>query len=208
MERKETKRKATAVLLTLLFVVLALLLLACSPRSTAKTSVNDQNETEQQNVISIQWSPETDCGACHIVEAESAANPSCDAYLHTTTSCVDCHDNTNKLKTMHEDVTTADRMPTRLKQTTVTEETCVGCHALDEAHIEATATEALVDINETKVNPHNLPATETDSHAEIICSDCHEMHDSAAKRVEKATKLCQSCHHSGVYECYTCHEHG
>jgi predicted CXXCH cytochrome family protein len=214
MKRRRIKRKATVVVLTLLFAALALLLLACSPRSASNTGANNQSETEQSaegdipSVVSIQWSPETDCGVCHGTEAESATDSSCDAYLHATMSCVECHDNTDRLSTMHEGVTTADRIPTRLKQTAVTEETCVECHAADEAHLEATATKALTDVNGTGVNPHNLPVTETDSHAQIICSDCHEMHSSAAKRAEKATKLCQSCHHSGVYECYTCHEHG
>jgi hypothetical protein len=217
MKRTATaiKRRIAVTLMGSLSVALVLLLPACSPQSASTTAANNQSETEQgadgdaqSGAVAIQWSPETYCGACHVTEAESATDASSDASLHAALSCVGCHDNTDKLSKMHEDATTASRMPTRLKQTTVTEETCVECHALDTAHTEATAAKMLIDANGTKANPHDLPATETNSHGQIICSDCHEMHSSAAERREKATKLCQSCHHAGVYECYTCHEHG
>lgn len=127
------------------------------------------------------------------------------ASMHPASGCVDCHDDEATLSATHEGKTTADLAPKRLKKTAVAEQTCEACHSRDDIKSRAAQSTVLTDVNGTTVNPHDLPVH--DSHSEIVCSDCHKVHADASELAEDAQQLCQSCHHSGVYECYTCHEH-
>ena len=52
------------------------------------------------------------------------------------------------------------------------------------------------------VNPHDLP--EGADHAKIDCLDCHTAHK-AQEASETALNTCTGCHHTGVFECGTCH---
>ena len=86
------------------------------------------------------------------------------------------------------------------------EATCLTdvCHGSYEALAEKTASSTILTDNDgTTVNPHDMPVNE--DHETIDCGSCHDMHasDDIAKTAQKA---CQSCHHMGTYECYTCHE--
>lgn len=70
--------------------------------------------------------------------------------------------------------------------------------------IEATAdSTVLTDSNGTVVNPHDLPAVK--DHDGIECATCHKIHDPEPDAPKVASKKCLTCHHDGVYECYTCH---
>lgn len=62
---------------------------------------------------------------------------------------------------------------------------------------------ALTDSSGTVVNPHDLPAVK--DHDSITCTTCHDVHDPEPDAAKTASKKCLSCHHEGVYECYTCH---
>ena len=189
---------------------LAACMYGCAPQAGAEGSGDGpaSTATGSSETVAVDWSPSADCAICHVKEAESAEDGSCDASLHSTTTCSECHDDESQLAALHEGTTTSDRAPTRLKKTAVNEEFCLSCHAQDAIAAKSSGSTVLTDANGTTVNPHDLPVTATESHSEITCSDCHEMHSDKAGRAEDAQKLCRSCHHQDVYECYTCHQHG
>ncbi len=189
-----------------LSLALAAALYACAPQAAPQEGKADGGKAAQTEPVAIDWSPTADCAVCHVTEAESATDAACDASQHADMTCIECHTDESQLATMHEGKTTGDRMPMRLKKTTVDKSLCTPCH--DQATIAAASADCtvLTDVNGKTVNPHELPGDK--SHAEITCSDCHEMHSDATERTEDAQKLCRTCHHSDVYECYTCHEHG
>ena len=109
------------------------------------------------------------------------------------------------LAKQHEGASSDDRMPSRLKQTTVEASVCLSCHDQDEIAAESSSCTALSDAQGTTVNPHELP--ETDTHGQIACTDCHSMHEEQTDLQGDAKAYCMSCHHADVFECYTCHEH-
>ena len=94
---------------------------------------------------------------CHVTEAESATDAACDASQHADMTCIECHTDESQLATMHEGKTTGDRMPMRLKKTTVDKSLCTPCH--DQATIAAASADCtvLTDVNGKTVNPHELP---------------------------------------------------
>ena len=95
-------------------------------------------------------------------------------------------------------------MPKKLKKTSVEAETCqaAGCHDLSKDEMLALTADVteLTDSEGTMVNPHDVIG-KTEGHADILCSDCHNMH----KAKTNPADTCVSCHHAGVYECNTCH---
>jgi hypothetical protein len=204
---KNIFHQCTRVLATVLGVISLCVLFACAPGSASdqleEGLAGGAGTESTASAVAITWTPETDCSACHQTENESTVNPAYDSSLHAAMACIDCHDDTEGLSRAHEGATTADRMPMRLKRTAIDEASCVECHVQDEAFLEKTAKTPLVDAEGTAVNPHNLFSA---AHAEITCGDCHKMHSDSSERMGRAQKLCQTCHHSGVYECYTCHE--
>lgn len=196
------RRKVFGVFVVSLFVgLLSCCLYACGPQVSSEES-SKEGASESGTTMAIQWSPEVECGVCHATEADSAKETVCEAFLNED-SCMVCHDEVSILSTVHEGVAVSDRAPTRLKKTAVSEQACLSCH---EQGLESLAEKLLVDENGTSVNPHALP--QVASHEEILCGDCHKMHSAPSERVKNAGKLCQSCHHANVYECYTCHDHG
>lgn len=202
-----TCKPLTGALVCLVCCLFGALLYSCAPQSSS----NEQGEGNSQpqastEPVAIQWSPETDCSLCHRTEAQSETDSACDASLHATMTCINCHTDETQLAKMHEGATTADRAPTRLKKTGIDKEGCLSCHTQADIAQTSAASTILTDVNGLTVNPHDIP--DTPSHTEITCSDCHEMHSDASGRTEDAQKLCRSCHHQDVYECYTCHQHG
>lgn len=201
---KRTHRLRIGILVAVIGVFSLCLLYACAPNTASEEPADTASSGDTGEAVAISWTTETECGTCHLNEHESMENSASDSFLHANMSCVECHDDTDGLTKVHDGVTTADRVPMRLKRTGVDENLCISCHPQDEAFLAQTASTPLVDGRGTEVNPHELP--QVASHEEITCSDCHKMHGDAADRADRAQKLCQSCHHSGVFECYTCHE--
>lgn len=169
------------------------------------------------------WSGTLDCAECHATEAASmvweepkekkegsdqvALTSAVDAYAARHASqlgvaCTTCHVDDAKLEKGHKRLNSG-KEATKLKKTKVDDSVCLTCHKHD-ALAQATAnSRVLVDAEGNVANPHELPAS-TSSHAEIACVQCHKAHD-GSKVEENATAVCASCHHSGVYECGTCH---
>ena len=176
----------SVVLLTVCASVLACAaglgcLQGCSPQEAASQGAAPKAEAANGSITLTEWTTETDCSTCHADEASSRQDAACTASKHTSLQCADCHTDTATLAKQHEGASSDDRMPSRLKQT------------------------ALSDAQGTTVNPHELP--ETDTHGQIACTDCHSMHEEQTDLQGDAKAYCMSCHHADVFECYTCHEH-
>ncbi len=169
------------------------------------------------------WSPESTCAACHVGEDASLASVPCAQEQFSADACLTCHNDASVLEEAHADVSALSTRKTA-HAATIADETCERCHNATEL-AEATAhSTVLTDANGTVANPHNLPADE--SHAAIACANCHNPHedfhsasnttsnaaditnaaDVATSPANRAPQICESCHHAGVFECYTCHE--
>lgn len=183
-------------------------------KATSKADTQTQqaaNKAEQQDEAQtagpsdelLAWADETDCASCHEVPAESLENETCAASLHTALGlgCTDCHAD-DALIDIHGKMKPNAKVPTKLKKSDLSVETCAACHS-SEALVEATAdSSALTDSEGTVVNPHDIP--DVKEHKDISCQSCHKMH-AESKPASMAPTLCQDCHHEDVYECYTCH---
>ncbi len=143
-------------------------------------------------------------------EATATDEDGCLALLkvsaHQSFECVTCHDDQDAMDSVHEDVAEGDRIPKRLKKTEVDSEVCLTCHESYEVLAEDTEDcTALTDSKGTVVNPHEVVEL-NDRHGEsLTCFSCHEAHSDDAV-ADSAARSCESCHHTNVYECYTCHE--
>lgn len=177
----------------------------CAPQAADSTKAENPHESPIASV-DFTWSPDSDCSMCHADEAKSLQDSTFPAAVHEreAVECATCHGDESKLSAAHEGALPDSEMPTRLKSTAVAEQVCLDCHDDAAALAQATAgSTALVDSEGTAANPHALPDSE--DHEGISCSDCHKMHSSDP--VDKtAMNACLSCHHEGVFECYTCHE--
>ena len=139
-----------------LSLALAAALYACAPQAAPQEGKADGGKAAQTEPVAIDWSPTADCAVCHVTEAESATDAACDASQHADMTCIECHTDESQLATMHEGKTTGDRMPMRLKKTTVDKSLCTPCH--DQATIAAASADCtvLTDVNGKTVNPHEL----------------------------------------------------
>ena len=183
-------------------------------KATSKADTQTQqaaNKAEQQDEAQtagpsdelLAWADETDCASCHEVPAKSLENETCAASLHTALGlgCTDCHAD-DALIDIHGKMKPNAKVPTKLKKSDLSVETCAACHS-SEALVKATAdSSALTDSEGTVVNPHDIP--DVKEHKDISCQSCHKMH-AESKPASMAPTLCQDCHHEDVYECYTCH---
>lgn len=183
-------------------------------KATSKADTQTQqaaNKAEQQDEAQtagpsdelLAWADETDCASCHEVPAKSLENETCAASLRTALGlgCTDCHAD-DALIDIHGKMKPNAKVPTKLKKSDLSVETCAACHS-SEALVEATAdSSALTDSEGTVVNPHDIP--DVKEHKDISCQSCHKMH-AESKPASMAPTLCQDCHHEDVYECYTCH---
>lgn len=176
------------------------------------------------------WSGELDCTECHAAQTASlvwedpaqaeadekdadkaetveAQTSTTDVYAarHATQfglACITCHVDDAKLEKGHKRLNSG-KEATKLKKTKVTDDVCLSCHKAEQLAEATEDCQILTDSKGTVANPHSLPDS-TSSHAEIACVQCHSAHD-GARTAENATAVCASCHHSGVYECGTCH---
>lgn len=182
--------------------VLLLAMAACAPKEASEGDGATQSNEEP---IQVAWSADMDCGTCHVSEQESYEDTACEASLHEDVACMQCHADESTLRSVHEGKTASDKMPTRLKKTAVEDAVCFGCHYEDrEALIEATEGKVvLTDTEGTSRNPHDPEGIA--EHETLACGDCHNMHSTEDMQV-RAMKQCESCHHEGVFECYTCHD--
>ena len=89
-----------------------------------------------------------------------------------------------------------------LMRTAVENDACTGCHDTADLADRTRDSIALVDSNQTTMNPHALP--ENKGHSKIGCTDCHTAHESTDV-LERAPQACQNCHHADIYDCETCH---
>lgn len=168
-----------------------------------KAGQQDEAQTAGPSDELLAWADETDCASCHEVPAKSLENETCAASLHTALGlgCTDCHAD-DALIDIHGKMKPNAKVPTKLKKSDLSVETCAACHS-SEALVEATAdSSALTDSEGTVVNPHDIP--DVKEHKDISCQSCHKMH-AESKPASMAPTLCQDCHHEDVYECYTCH---
>jgi hypothetical protein len=194
-------------LVAVLVVFMAVLaFVACAPKQRDQ-AVGDPADVTPDVVLPA-WSAASDCATCHESEVKSGSDSACAYAAHVTegVACATCHvDTDGKLTKAHEDYAT-DKLPTKLKATKVTEESCLtaGCHVTDELKTLTASVTVLEDSEGTIVNPHDLPDVEGHQTGGVSCSNCHKMH-TAGELAENAQKACLSCHHANVYACGTCH---
>ncbi len=189
----------------ILATVALMLLVGCAPQESAPKS--DSNNSSKQPAVEFVWSADADCAMCHAVENESMTDATCLASTHEKegNTCATCHTDKTGLNKAHEGATPEGaEKAKKLRSTTIDENVCLSCHDGYEQLAEKTASStALTDSDGTVVNPHALP--EHEKHADTTCADCHVMHTDEPP-AESAPGYCSSCHHAGIYECYTCHE--
>lgn len=186
-------------------VLLVGLVAGCSPQQG--TDAKPQQDTGSSDPIQVAWSADMDCSTCHSTQEATMTNDAMGAAMHVNeaqTSCMTCHTDEKKLATAHEGKTASDPSPKKLKTTSVDIATCQssGCHDLNtEEMLALTANDTqLIDSKGTQANPHDVIG-KTEGHADITCSNCHNMHKEATNPADS----CVTCHHTGVYECGTCH---
>ncbi len=144
-------------------------------------------------------------------EAGAAAQEgNCPALLevdaHQSFGCTTCHDDQETMDSIHKDVAEGDRIPKRLKKSEVDPQICLTCHESYESLAKGTQdSTALTDSKGTVVNPHEVVDLNDDHKNALNCFSCHEAHGDDAV-ADSAARSCESCHHTNVYECYTCHE--
>jgi hypothetical protein len=207
----KVRRTRKTIVVTLTIVVLAFMLLSCAPRQSGTVDAGSNGEgdstgtTENGIGLAFEWSEDSDCGVCHSAEAHSFESSTTAASFHASKTCVDCHNEVGTLATIHEGTTPTDLMPKRLKRTVVKEEVCLECHVRSSLAQDSAASNALTDSVGTVVNPHQLPQTASGIHEEIVCADCHELHNDETGLEKSAKDYCLSCHHADVFVCYTCH---
>ena len=149
------------------------------------------------------WAEGMECAACHVDQAASLENEETQVSKHAAfaTDCTFCHFD-DALIEVHGAIDPKADMPTKVKKTKVFVSVCESCHKWEDLEKATADSTVLKDKNDTVVNPHGYPAIE--SHEDMKCTSCHKMHsDKPAKK--QARKVCQSCHHAQVFECYTCH---
>lgn len=199
-------------------LLLASVLFACAPQLSSgnvsedtKKDVQKNAETstnQEKNATTTQaftFTSESKCENCHTVETTSSSDSSCLAAKHamqSPTDCATCHADESGLKEAHASVTIGDKAPRSLKKTRVSDETCMGCHPSYEELAVATANSTVfTDANGMVVNPHLATNTNPDHQEAFSCGDCHGMH-----KASDPQKFCTTCHHTGTYECGSCHE--
>lgn len=180
-------------------LVVCLAAVGCAPQKIQQGTVEGVSGVEPATVA--QWSPEADCAPCHSVQAASMTDSACLASKHAEVACITCHDDVEALAVVHDGAESPSEAK-KLNSTTLDETVCLSCHGSWESlAAETQDTTALTDYNGTVVNPHEVLTV----HNDVTCTSCHGMH--AAENLDEAAgKACAKCHHTGVYECYTCHE--
>lgn len=190
-------------------LLLAGCLAACAPHAATSGETladsGDSSESTEAASVEFAWSPDADCTMCHSTEATSMTSATHQiGASHGDVACTTCHTQEEALVTAHEKVEATDtKGAKKLKSTEVPREACLSCHESDYTPEAISEENYLVDDQGTAVNPHDLP--ESESHATVVCANCHQMH-SEDSLLETAATACTNCHHQNVYQCYTCHE--
>lgn len=200
------QKKASCAVLTGVFVLFCLFgLLACAPQRAMQSSeAHDSSDSVSAALVEFTWSNDSDCAMCHDRESASFEDPAYGAFVHAAdVACSTCHANAEGLSSAHEGATAEKAAQATLRATTVQEQSCESCHDLTELVQATTTSTVLIDDNGTVVNPHAI--SESESHSELSCLSCHQMHVADADREKKAQRACASCHHANLFECYTCH---
>lgn len=185
-------------------VVVAGAFVGCAPREASEGARSDEQELDS---VTFTWAASADCATCHASETSSMADGACLASTHEKegNTCATCHTDETGLIKAHEGATPDGAKKAKaLKESVIDEAVCLSCHDSYEALAEKTASSAaLTDSDGTVANPHALP--QSGDHAEATCASCHVMHRDDPIE-DSASGYCSSCHHAGVFTCYTCHE--
>lgn len=202
-QRTHARRAACATVAALATAALCCLG-ACAPQQTSDGGARDDAKSNAP-AVDVAWSMDRDCGTCHATERGSYDSSACEASQHKDVACAQCHGDEATLAAVHEGKTASDKMPTRLKKTSVEDATCFSCHYGDRAGLVAATDGSVVltDSEGTERNPHDPEGVA--EHEAIACGDCHNMHSDEDIQ-ERAMSECLSCHHEGVFACYTCHD--
>lgn len=192
-----------------LVIAAAAALAACAPQSSS-TEGSPAADDATAPAAEVAWSADGDCSVCHDKQCSAGSEPGTTLgafHEGLGNDCSSCHDSAT-LAEIHEQHGDSGRTPTKLRYSEVTDEQCLACHGSYESLAEKTAgTADLTDTNGKTVNPHDLPQSTVagEGHDTIKCVSCHNVHV-VADCAEQAETTCRGCHHSGVFECGTCHE--
>ena len=203
MRRNAGRKPEAPVMAGFVFCLLvATVLIGCQSTSADKALMPGIVAVEQ---VSLQedftWKPELECAPCQSLEAKTAAASACTDFSDAPSNCVNCHDDAPELTTVHTGIRNA-KPTAELMHTAVENDACTGCHDKADLADRTRDSIALVDSNQTTMNPHALP--ENKGHSKIGCTDCHSAHESTDV-LERAPQACQNCHHADIYDCETCH---
>lgn len=199
--------KALKLLAPVATLVFALSLAACAPQQAATVpEAGAEAAEEEPAAVQMDWSLDSDCSMCHDGETASMADATCPASTHEAqgATCATCHNDEAALTEAHASAEAGAATPSHLSSSDVSQEACLTCHNMDDLAAATADLDVLTDTQGTTVNPHALPDN-AEHAAEATCSSCHKMHESDGDPQRDARRLCNDCHHEGVYECYTCH---
>ena len=187
------------------------MLVACAPKTdTTDSTGNGNSDANGSATTDFNWSVDSNCGTCHERSVTSLTRLSCEAAQANdpNDTCMTCHDDTTGVKAAHSAVKLSDTAGdgTRLKKSEISESVCLACHDLEELKTATADNTVLTDNNGIVVNPHEVSTTLNinGNHSSVICSSCHKMHSTEAIG-NTAERFCLDCHHTGDYECGTCH---
>lgn len=188
MVKGPNKKKLLLLVVAAIIVAVPLLLCACS-------------QAESYTLPEEGWSPDVDCAACHVEQADSQSNQDCQiSASHSDLSCMTCHTNEVELEKAHNQATQAEaKQIDGAMRDTVSDETCLECHA-DYAEQKVAN---LVDEKGVPYSPHSIPSTNAHNQ-DLSCASCHTMHEST-DILTSSEDYCVSCHHNKIYSCGNCH---
>ena len=103
------------------------------------------------------WSPEADCGSCHVKEGSSFQSTAT-ALAHAASSCLDCHTNATALESAHAEATEGAETPSKLSSNArISPDTCLGCHDQTETQEDLARSAVLVDEEGRRSTPTTCP---------------------------------------------------
>lgn len=192
------QRVKLILIVSIIAVTMAFACFACSPSSKNSSSPKEQASSSE----GVPWSIDQDCVACH--DSYSASGTLGEMHLALGSNCSSCHSGQD-LVAIHETNASKGGTPTRLKFTEVSKEACTACHTAEDLSQRTADSTILTDSEGRVVNPHQIPDTET--HQEIACTNCHQIHTTTAAVESTARETCLGCHHMNVFaNCDSCHD--